>query len=383
MSKFKNSLKRLKFLKNYLSLVLPVAIAVVAVLLFLPTQLMSAKLKKRISKESISIGRKIDSLKQEAVSSEQWSVERDYQLAYEDDVNAISLLAKQSSQRQLISYKIFPKPKDTSTLIFKEFGQQYRDSIDDLLGTAKAGRCPTAMELSKILHGSSADSSSTNEVKESYGKLKSEVEITIANILCSAKAESALFYAKPESLSGYKFWADYEYIGLNESIEDCWYYQSGHWIIEDVVDTISALNSQHQNVLTSPVKRLMSVSFSRESKGVEDRDVRPAYVYKADDCFVAPFTGRFSDETLDVIHFRVYVIVDAKAVLPFIRELCGTKEHKFSDYLSDGPERVLKHSQITVLESLIRSVDRDEQTHNLYRYGENAVVELQLVCEYI
>jgi hypothetical protein len=36
-----------------------------------------------------------------------------------------------------------------------------------------------------------------------------------------------------------------------------------------------------------------------------------------------------------------------------------------------------------VLESLIRSVDRDEQTHNLYRYGENAVVELQLVCEYI
>jgi len=47
------------------------------------------------------------------------------------------------------------------------------------------------------------------------------------------------------------------------------------------------------------------------------------------------------------------------------------------------PEQEFKHNQITILETSIRPIDPQDKGHNLYRYGEDAVVELELVCEYL
>src|SRR4030043_243789 len=159
ISKFKDLIQKLSFLGNYSSLILPVIIVLVAVLLFIPTQLMSSKLEQRIENESISIGRRIKSWGENTVSRNQWEVEQEYQQAYERDANQTALLAKQSSQRQLLSYKIFPKPKDTSTLIFKEFGQRFRGGIDKLITRANALDCPTDAELQRGLQGSGLSSS--------------------------------------------------------------------------------------------------------------------------------------------------------------------------------------------------------------------------------
>jgi hypothetical protein len=389
ISKFKDLIQRLSFLGNYSSLILPVIIILVAVLLFIPTQLMSSKLKKRVENESISIGKRVQSLSESTVSRNQWEVEQEYQQAYERDANQTALLAKQSSQRQLLSYKIFPKPKDTSTLIFKEFGQRFRGGIDKLIAQANALDCPTDAELQRNLQGSSLPSSRRGldwSMEKGRSDLRlSEVDATITDVLCREKAQSALVYANPADLSGYEFWEEYEYTGMDTAVEDCWYWQLAYWIIEDIFDTIDALNSGSNSVFTSPVKRLLDVSFAASDKGTGGKAaaVRPSYVLSIEGALTEPHTGRFCNDDIDVVHFNVVVVVSTKAVLPFMQQLCSAKQHKFRGFSGEEQEQVFKHNQITVLENNIKSIDRKDTAHNLYRYGEDAVVELDLICEYI
>lgn len=67
-----------------------------------------------------------------------------------------------------------------------------------------------------------------------------------------------------------------------------------------------------------------------------------------------------------------------------MKELCRAKEHVFRGY-PDGnePPQTFKHNQISVLESKFGSIDLNSYEHKYYRYGDEAVVSLDLVCEYI
>ncbi|MDD5327062.1 MAG: hypothetical protein PHY02_04515 [Phycisphaerae bacterium] len=376
--KFKDVIQKLSFLRNYSSLILPVIITVVAVLLFVPTQLMSTKLKKQIERESISLGRNIQSLSESAVSRNQWEIEQEYQQKYERDANQTEVFARQSSQRPLLSYKIFPAPKDPSTLIFGQFGQQFRRSADRLIANINALSCPTEAELRKGLQGSSRQGFEEGTEK------RSEVEATITDVLCREKAQSAFVYAVPTDLSGYEFWEEYEYTGIDAAVEDCWYWQLGYWVIEDIIDTIDSLNTGSDSVFTSPVKRLMAVNFEAGKKTDGGKAAtRPSYVLSSKNAIAEPHTGRFCNDDIDVVHFHVVVVVDTKAILPFMQKLCSAKQHKFRGFSGEEQERVFKHNQITVLESNISPIDRENATHYLYRYGEDAVVELDLICEYV
>ncbi len=389
ISKFKNVIQKLSVLKDYSLLLVPAVIGLVAVLLFIPTQLMSGNLKEQIAKESISIGKKVKSMSKAAVPRKQWEKERDYQRDYENDANKIALLAKQSTQRQLLSYKIFPEPKDTSTLIFEEFGQQFRSAIDGLIARVNARDCPTEAELQRSLRSSNSSRTrrgGKRSSRSSLGRL-SEVDATITDVLCIEKAKSASVYANPADLSGYEFWEEYEYTGRNEAVTDCWYWQLAYWIIEDVIDTVDAVNAGSKGVFTSPVKRLLSVNFTSKSGKRFRRkaagEAKPSYVFSIEDGLAESFTGRFTNDDIDVVQFNVTVVVSTKAVLPFMRQLCSAKRHKFRGFSGEEQEQIFKHNQITILESNIVPVDREDRIHSLYRYGEDAVVELDLVCEYI
>lgn len=389
ISKFKNVIQKLSVLKDYSLLLVPAVIGLVAVLLFIPTQLMSGNLKEQIAKESISIGKKVKSMSKAAVPRKQWEKERDYQRDYENDANKIALLAKQSTQRQLLSYKIFPEPKDTSTLIFEEFGQQFRSAIDGLIARVNARDCPTEAELQRSLRSSNSSRTrrgGKRSSRSSLGRL-SEVDATITDVLCIEKAKSASVYANPADLSGYEFWEEYEYTGRNEAVTDCWYWQLAYWIIEDVIDTVDAVNAGSNGVFTSPVKRLLSVNFTSKSGKRFRRkaadEAKPSYVFSIEDGLAESFTGRFTNDDIDVVQFNVTVVVSTKAVLPFMRQLCSAKRHKFRGFSGEEQEQIFKHNQITILESNIVPVDREDRIHSLYRYGEDAVVELDLVCEYI
>jgi len=388
VSKFKDVIQNV--FKNYSSLLVPAVVGLVAVLLFVPTQLMSSKLRKQIVDESIAKrGRKVQSLSGSVVARDQHREEQKYQDDFKNDANKIDLLAQKSTQRELLSYKIFPEPRYSSVRIFKEFGQQFRTGIEALLARVNARDCPTEIELERSLEG--LTKSSKPSLKGiSYSKLN-EAKATIVDVLCREKAESSSVYANVADLSGYEFWGEYETTNWADAITDCWYWQLAYWLIEDVIDTIDALNSGSDSVFTSPVKRLLNVSFPAPGKGFRVRarskekgaDDKPKYVLSIKDVLTRPCTGRFSNNDIDVVHFNIVVVVSAKAILPFMEELCSAKQHKFKGWDGEEQEQVFKHNQITILETKTELIDREDNTHRRYRYGEDAVVELDLICEYI
>lgn len=384
----KDIIQKLSVFKRHSSLFVPGIIGLVGVLLFVPAQLMSSKLKAQISEKSVmNRSRQITSLKKNTTARDQWKVEKERLQAYQNDANQISLLAKELSQRQLLSDKIFPKPKDASTLLFKGFGQLYRSGVDEQLKGLNAGECPTKAELERSLGGLSI--SGSRRINRSNRSALSGVGTEIRDALCRSKAESSRIYCYPDDLSGYEFWGEYKYAGTPEAIKDCWYYQSAYWIIEDIIDTIDVMNSGSKSVFESPVKRLLDVSFDtsldRNSRSGKRTTVgQPTYVLTTLDGLAVSYTGRVCNDAIDVVHFRVHVIVSTKAVLRFMQQLCSAKRHiiRESSGQIEAP-RYAKHNQITILESKISSIDRQDETHNLYRYGEDAGVELNLICEYI
>lgn len=411
MPDFKSIIGKLNVFKDNSALLLAIIIGVVAGLIFIPTQLLSGKLKKQITQKSISMGTRIRAESESVPARDQWKKVKELLQVYENDANQAERLAEQTTRRELLSYKIFPEPKDPSVLIFKEFGQGFRSSIEEMLVRVNARECPTDTDVERALQrslsrpGSEGESlmrtSTLPSMTGRYGRpsgVMSKVQSTIIDEICLHRAQSAGLYTNPPSLSGYEFWGEYKYAdtGRKESVEACWYYQLACWVIEDVIDTIRAMNSGSNGVLTSPVKRLMHVGFTvgggtyGNYRGFGSEEVtqayntdRPSYVLTTGGELTEPCTGRYCNEDIDVIHFNVVAIVGTKAVLPFMKELCSEKQHKFKGFSGDEQERSFKHNQITILESQIRPVNREDQTHAFYRYGDEAVVELDLICEYI
>ncbi|MHC4622714.1 MAG: hypothetical protein ACYS4W_02315 [Planctomycetota bacterium] len=379
--------------KDYSSLLLPIGIGVVGVLLFIPTQLMNNKLREQIDTESIARGKLLGSLIRNPTPSDQWKVEQDYQRAHERDANEIELLARQSSRRELLSYMIFPEPKDSSTQIYRDFGKQFRGAIEDLLARINARDCPTDAELNANLQRASVSSPRRRRV--SYLRLDA-VSASIRDDLCRSRAEDASVYAGPGSLGGYEFWGEFKYTDIDsweEAIRECWYSQLGYWIIRDVIDTIASINAGSASVFTSPVKRLMYVDFAEakrwsyrgtSSASARKADERPSYALSTLGGIVAPCTGRSCNDDIDVVHFSLSVLLTPQSILPFMQELCSAKEHKFSGWQGEKNEpQKFRHNQVTVLEYELVSVDRDDGSHELYRYGDDAVMQLDLVCEYV
>jgi len=416
MPNFKDLLQKLSIFKSNVSLLVSTVLAVVAVLILVLTPLLlGSKLRKQIDTESIAKDRRIKNM--DPVARGQWEVEQEYQRFYESDANEIARLGRHSTERELLNYKIFPDPNGRSQFVFEEFGKGFRSRIDELIAGINGTECPTDSELKSALESSRArvrpgmrrSSSSMGPLTRSpsrsgrspYASMRfSKVESTIVDELCRQKATSGLVYTNPVDLSGYEFWKTYEYAGINEAVKNCWYWQLGYWVVEDVIDTIAACNSGSSSVFRSPVKRFSRVSFNLGGEGRRGRSARargrrfgrsigrtnedqPTYVLSATEGLAEPCTGRFCDDNIDVIHFNVVVLVSAEAVLPFMDQLCSAKKHRFSGFFGQEQEQIFKHNQISILESSWSPVDPESMAHRYYRYGEDAVVELDLICEYI
>lgn len=446
----KDILQKLSVIKNNTSLLMSIIIAFIAILLFIPTQLLSSRLQKKIEQDSITNGaRKVASLATYFESNKISGAQTQQLEANSKDVNEILNYVVQTTKRELLSYEVFPEPDPNgySPQVFQRFGQQYRKDIDDMIARHKGGDCPTPAELQRRMEESAASlqmsamggggrgsmgmgmgmgrSFETPMMDSGFGgpyggspmnmgrggmgmggmggtvTYGSELERTIVDEICRGRAKNTLIYVNPQNLSGYEFWSNYKYDVVKEdSIEDCWYYQLAYWVIDDVFQTVNKMNSGHDSVLTAPVKRIMNVGFIENFMGIgggalygrmgagqnQDQGERPKYVLSDRDGLAESCTSRFSETSseIDVIHFNLTVVVDAKTVLPFMQELCSSKDHTFRGY-PDGQDtpQIYKHNQITILESKIGSIVPDDYMHAYYRYGEFPTVELELVCEYI
>jgi len=424
---FKEILGKLSVIKNNMALLVPIIIVFVAALLFAPTYLIGRRLQKNIQAESITKGASvIKRLKAEPISGEQYQIELARQTDRANDANEIARLALQTTQRELLSYDIFPEPDpnaDFSAVIFQVFGERFRNGIDALVSRVNGGDCPTPEELQRALENSSVSRSRMGGrmpmmdmgglrgggMGDYYGggmMPGSNVNSLIIDELCESRAKSLWVYVDPAMIAGYDYWSTFTYQGKEDAIKDCWYAQLGYWVIEDIFDTIETMNAGHENVLTAPIKRLLSLSFtmglkrprsgggvfrgargrrSSGQQGNENAD-RPVYVVTDKDGLSESCTGRFCDEEkgIHTIHFNVSFVVKATDVLPLMDRLCSVKEHQFKGYpFGQEPAQTFKHNQITVLESKIGFVNPREMNHRNYRYGEGNAVELDLICEYL
>ena len=408
MSKIKSVLGKLGFLKSYSAYILPLVLLSVAIGLLIVSGFVSSGLKSKIEKVSVKLGKTVKNYSTQRVPIKQWQIEKEFQDALESDANAVSKLLRQSSQRSLLSYKLFPETTDTSVLIFEEFGQFYQEAVENLINKYGARECPSETEINKALEqtrstGRSGRGLSSRRSRSFSSRNLNKVEQMIVDELCRVAAAGASFYAGPLNIAGYRYWSKeattedereedvYAYQSIQQSVEACWYWQLGYWIVEDVFKTIAAMNSGPGDVMDFPVKRLMEVSFgSGERTRSGSTLARPGYVTSNDKGLTTSYTARISDERWDIVHFKVIVLMKSRSVLPFMNELCSAKEHTFKRWSGAEPVQTFRHNQITVLETNINPVIVNTVTtrtgasgHELYRYGDDAVVEVELVCEYI
>jgi hypothetical protein len=422
----KDLLKKLSFLKNNLSLLVPILIAVVALLLFIPTRILGSRLRKTIENDSAQTGRTITSLASQLEEAAKAKQMEPYISAYARDANQIENLMKQTTLRELLSYRLFPDTNEGTTLLYEEFGRQYRTGVDAMLQSVKAGVPPTDTEVLAALQrapqpgmgtygggygsyggpspGRPPSLSASPTGSSLYGRgpsfssaMMTDTQRKIFDTICLEKAQAAGVYVSPLEVTGYVYWDDWRFGNRDAAYKDCWYWQMGYWMIEDVFTTVREMNKGASSVLDAPVKRVMNVSFALGKKGgramkrrpgqsgygTKKEGENPTYVTSAKDAMTTPCTGRFSGESYDVMQFDVRVIVGAKDTLPFMKQLCTAKAHKFSGWKGDQPAQTYLHNQITILESTTSPVDPEFPEHMVHRYGDAQVVELEVICEYL
>jgi hypothetical protein len=378
----------MNFIKKYSTLLIPAVITLVSLVIFVFVFLSQGALGKKIQEESISPHNRMQQMLKNVPSASQAKEEEAYQEQHTNDADNITKLAMESSQRDLISYKIFPKPKGTSSQLFVEFGNDYRAAIEDFMRRMNALDAPTDIEIKNETGGGSS--------RGLYGRQRTaDKQSALVDAICRRRAQEIKVYANPDIFKWYDFWEDYEYIGGDQAIQDCWNSQLAYWIYEDVVSTVVQMNENSSSILNSPVKRLLGVNFQEAvgysgTRGKMTSSIitsdNPDYVVlgSAGPFKVGSWTTRMCDDDIDVIHFSTAVVLDSSAVMSFMKELCSAKAHKHrAGYLEDGQESSLVHNQISILQTDIESFDRKEELHEYYFYGDNAVVRLNLICEYI
>lgn len=441
----KAALIKLGALRNYMSLLVPLIIMIVAGLLFIPTTLLARSLRQKVQTQSIQRASQLDRMARSPISRLQHLEERKKIEKEAVDANRLEQLAIQTTQRQLLSDKIFPAPKDASVLIFEEFGKRYRQSIEQYIARLGGHDAPTPQELNEHVRSIQGVGGGVEQLLGLYGVVPPRAGLRggrqpavgydalsqnlseMIEALCRERARTARFYVNPSDIGGYRFWEEYRFeAGTEQALKDCWYWQLGYWVVQDVFDTVEVCNRNSRNVFDAPVKRIIKVSFSRPAvmgEGVygaglpggqqaTGAEPPPQYVTSPAGGLTNFCTARVCDDQVHVIHFYLSVVTKASMVLDFIKQLCSSKEHQFTGYNGHvQPPQTFRHNQITILELNHKVIDRTSSmvdgvginpyglasgqlpggaeyglgivSHQLHRYGEDAVVQLDLVCEYM
>ncbi len=416
------------FFRKYTALLPSLILLVVALLLFLPILFVGNSVKAEM-KKSVDTARNVSSLLNNVPSKDDPRRVKSYMDRLAEEVSQIETLAIRSSMRELISYNIFP-PKGTSAQLYVEFGEKYRQAVNGLIESMNALDAPSEAEI-RAQSGTGEPRMAGGDMMEFRmppGRMRGRGTSALATnpmveALCLTRAREISVYAKPSIFSWYDFWQTYEFAGQDQGQEDCWDSQVAFWIYEDIVETIRKMNEGSDKISSSAVKRFVGVSFtmpltmdssaqsfnnsefSRRGTTTTSRD-KPNYIGQSADTagqgvnprtrrrattmttlvsnFVNnPLTNRSSDSDVDIIHFAVSVLVDNRSVMAFMKELCSEKPHTFrAEFKEDGQITDAVHNQITILSSDISAVDKQAPEHALYRYGDGAVMRLDLICEY-
>jgi hypothetical protein len=371
-----------KIIKKNTAIIIPAVIAVAAILLFVPTYLMRGQIKIKLE-DSVKVGKEVESSLRTKLSGNQYEVAKKFEDMHQADANEIENLARQTSQRELISYKVLPEPNESSAQIFNEFKKAYSRSFAGLTNDMNALDAPTDNEIHK--QAGSVDLATAAETSAATDSRSGKSSDIIVELICRRRSEEVPVYANPKAFSGYAAWDKWEYSGAETAVRKCWYSQLAYWIHKDIVDTINYMNQGSTSIAKSSVKRLLGVNFTNinADSGGDNSLELPVYLTNTGGGLCAPWTGRKCDDQIDVVHFSLTVVVRADDVLKFMDALCSEKQHYFAGYKGDQKPEKYAHNQITILLSSIEPIDRNSQEHKRYFYGDNAIVLLNLACEYV
>lgn len=401
------------FFRKYTALLPSIAITVVALLIFIPTMLVGRTIKQEVNK-SVGLARQVSSLMSDVPSREEPQLVKRYMDRLEEEANKIETLARESSMRELISYDVFP-PKGTSSQLYVAFGKKYRSAVENMVGDMHALDAPSDAEISQVsgTRTTAAMDERGMPGRRGFGTTTTARDTNpMVEALCLKRAQEISVYANPSSFPWYDFWESYEFAGQQQAQIDCWDSQVTFWICQDIAQTISTMNQGSTKVSSSPVKRLMGVSFTgpvetgrsantayRTTTVTAVRE-RPNYITSSpssgtvgatvgntaamqSNFVVASLTNRVSDADVDIVHFAFSVLVDNHYVMAFMKELCSEKQHTYRvGFKEDGEEKKAVHNQITILDTKINAIEKNAPEHELYRYGNGAVMRVDLVCEY-
>ncbi len=401
-----------QFFKKYTALLPSIGITLAALLIF-PVMLMVGGSVNKEMKTSVDLTGKVSSLLRDVPSRETPGRVKLYMDHLEEEAAQIEKMAVETSMRELISYDVFP-PKGTSSQLYVAFGKKYRAAVEQMITQMNALDAPSDAEISRQTGAETRTPAGGMEMRRSVRNVETG---PMVDALCLKRAQEISVYAHPSAFPWYNFWETYEFAGQQQALKDCWDSQVVYWICKDIVDTISAMNEGSEKISSSPVKRLMAVSFtgpimsgsrpSREMYQTNTAGLRetPNYIIQSSAAGMAgtlspglsagaspgalsyfvtdSLTKRVSDEDVDVIHFAFSVLVDNRYVMAFMQELCSEKQHTYREGFKEaGEQQSGIHNQITILDSRISAVDKADPDHELYRYGNGAVMRLDMVCEY-
>ena len=330
----------------------------------------------------------------------------------EADLAKVLALVQDTSKRPLLSQDVFPRPKDaySAGYLYKKFAENYTNFVDQLRLSMGAGERPTEAErdaaieqLVKSAAGGAGRSTTWNTTNlfdkgGAYGRRLSSEQRQMRKLieeLRRHKAENMKVYAPADAFCCYTYWRGQPELEMEAMIKESWLTQLATWIQEDVAQAITQMNAESGNVLTSPVKRLVAVRFAGESptgqatrvvgksaspsrlaadQG-EGSEALPAYYDEAaaESEYTKAYTGRLSDELIDVVHFDVIVVMEDSRISDFINALQGPKVTGAGNYL---------RAQITVLGLTAQAVDLDSHAKDGYYYGSGALKRVVLPCEY-
>src|SRR4030042_534117 len=195
-----------KLLKKKFSIIIPSAIAALAILLFIPTVIMRGKISQGCE-VSRKLGSQVESEIRSAVPASQSEITKIHEDMHQQDANSIQQLAIQTTQRELLSYKIFPEPTETSMQIFSEFQRAYNQGFARFIKDMNALDAPTDIEIRKEI-GSKSDTQ--------IGQSASEGNEKIIELLCEKRSTQMPVYANPQVFSGYAFWDKWDYRNIEQ-----------------------------------------------------------------------------------------------------------------------------------------------------------------------
>ena len=372
------------FIKKKLFLILCIAVALLGIGIFISGMMVSADNQKELEGISTNI-QEVGRFRSQAVLGDEKTQAQTYADDYQKNLEQMETWVRETTRRPVLFRAVFPKlnnelDKDSR---FEEFAKRYCSYVDSLLFRLRAGRCPSPQEeeqtiarfFEEHLKGSSATRLDEAEQME-----------RIRNELCQKRAQECVVYADSGAFCAYSHWQRLPRLAT-PMYQDAWYTQLASWVQEDVVSAIIKINGSSQSVLTSPVKRLLEITFAGEPPegeptleetkvqtrtsygGASTSLVRSGYSRNRSICIsrrdpgsvsilpvyviqpqqkqsgirvmggaatggsnsyqghiAEPFTGNYSNDIIDVVQFEVGIIIDSTRIKDFIQALESEKQ---------------------------------------------------------